>query len=173
MRRTLGLLILAAVATAGCQRDAAPGAAPKAGSAPPSAPAPKKAGPTVAEATQGMVEATTVGKSSLAVQLKFALERRPVVGTPLKVALAWLPDVLADQVDVQATGSVGLQVGASPIPALGSVEPSEAYPQTLEVTPTQEGVQLLTLNFTVKRDDGVEARAFAIPLLVAPASAAP
>ena len=52
-----------------------------------------KRGPTQDELTAGMVEAVTVGKSTVPISLKFDLPGRPVVGRPLDIVIAMLPQV--------------------------------------------------------------------------------
>ena len=72
------------------------GDAPVAASTATHAPAPVKRGPTPEELTAGMVEAVTVGKSTLPVLVKFDLPARPVVGQPLEVIVAVMPQVAAE-----------------------------------------------------------------------------
>jgi hypothetical protein len=52
-----------------------------------------KKGPSAQELTAGMVEAASSGKSQLAVQLKFDLPQRPIVGRTIDVNLAILPQI--------------------------------------------------------------------------------
>ncbi len=151
---------------AACHGDSGEAQKPKPAAAAkaPAAPAP---GPTVAELTAGMVEAATVGKSQLPVLLKFDLTQRPTVGQPLTVAVAVLPQIVAELATVQATGDAGLAVAAQAPLTIPSVEPAHVYRQSLTVTPTREGLQLLTVSVTLKHDDATETRVFMVPLIAA------
>ena len=165
----LGLLC-AVGALAACHGDS-PQAAKPAPAAPEKAPVAVKPGPSAAEQTVGMVEAASLGKSQLQVALKFALTQRPVVGQPLGVMIALIPQILADATSVQALESSGLKIEDKGDMDLPAVEASQVYRHSLIVTPTEEGVQLLTLNVTVKHDDVNESRTFQVPIIVGGAPA--
>jgi hypothetical protein len=113
-----------------------------------------------------MVEAVTIGKSTVPVALKFDLPGRPTVGQPLEIVIAILPQITGSAT-LQVTGSDGLQVapgvGTIEIP---SVEPTQAYRVSIATTPTAEGVQLLGLNVSVTHDDTTEVRSFLVPVIV-------
>ena len=125
-----------------------------------------KKGPTAAELTAGMVEAASQGKSDVAVQLKFDLQRRPTVGQPLDINVAVLPQIDASPAEVQVTGGDGLTVapGAAHFD-LAAVEAGQVYRQSFTVTPGAEGVLLLGLTVSLKHDDTTETRTFSIPLI--------
>ena len=126
-----------------------------------------KAGPTPQESTRGMVEAVEIGKSPLAVTVKFDLASRPEVGRPLTLALALLSNVAGGPASVQVTGSDGASLAATGSHVeLPAVDPHSVYRQTVTVTPTTAGVQLVTVNVLLHHDDLNETRLFAIPLLV-------
>jgi hypothetical protein len=131
-----------------------------------------KHGPTPDELTTGMVEAVTLDKSAVPVDVKFDLPERPVMGHPLEIVIAVMPHV-AGSAALQITGSDGLQlapgVGTVQIPA---VEPTQAYRVTIATTPTAEGVQLLGLSVSLTHDDTTETRSFSVPVIVAPGDAA-
>jgi hypothetical protein len=126
-----------------------------------------KKGPTAAELTAGMVEAASQGKSDLAVQLKFDLQRRPTVGQPLDINVAVIPQIDADSAELQVAGGDGLTVapGAAHFD-LGAVEAGQVYRQSFTVTPGAEGVLLLGLTVALKHDDAADTRVFSIPLIV-------
>jgi hypothetical protein len=46
------------------------------------------------------------------------------------------------------------------------VQAGQVYRQSVQVTPTADGVLLLTLMVSLKHDDLAESRAFSIPLIV-------
>jgi hypothetical protein len=133
-----------------------------------------KPGPTAAEQTAGMVEAVTVGKSTVPVTVKFDLPARPMVGQPLEVSLAVLPRIGADSAVIAIEESAGWQLapGSASI-SIPAVQPGQVYRQTVTVTPTAVGVQLLGLQVSLKHDEVSETRTFSVPVIVAPAGSAP
>ncbi len=150
----------------GCHQDAgAPQAAPNAPRV--NAPAVVKRGPGAEELTAGMVEATSQGKSQLPVKLKFDLRERPAIGQPLDIDVAVLPQIDAIAGDIQVTGGDGLTVapGANQL-ELPAVEAGQVYRQDVKVTPSGDGVLLLSLTVSLKRDDQTDSRVFSIPLIV-------
>jgi hypothetical protein len=146
---------------------------------PTKAPVAAKRGPTPEELTAGMVEAVGVGKSSVPVALKFDLPTRPEVGQPLDIVLGILPQEPASAASLKVSGSEGLQPApGNAVVDVGAVDPAEAYRVSVTVTPTAEGVQFLTVDVSLRRDDSTDTRSFSIPIIVqsapeAPASAAP
>jgi hypothetical protein len=165
LARVLTLCTLAAIAA--CHRDSDTPAAAPANTAPKAVtPVPVKAGPTAQELTKGMVEAAPQGKSPLAVELKFELPKRPTVGQPTEIDVAVLPQIDAGGADIQVTGGEGLTV-ATPGPIdLHALEAGQVYRQTIQVTPTADGVVLLGLTVSMKHDEISESRVFSIPLIV-------
>ncbi len=132
-----------------------------------SAPVAVKPGPTPEELTVGMVEAVSSGKSTVPITVKFDLPHRPVVGEPVEVVIAILPQVAADSATVQVTGGEGLRLAPDALPLeITSLEPTQAYRVSVMLTPTVEGLQLLGLNVSLKHDDTNEMRSFSVPLLV-------
>jgi hypothetical protein len=162
-----GTLWLFAVALlTACHGDAVQ--APVANVAPQtSAPAAVKRGPTPDELTAGMVEAVTLGKSTVPVGLKFDLGGRPMVGQPLEVVIAVMPQVAANSATLQVTGGEGLQIGPDGGPVeIPSLDPTQVYRVSLTITPTADGVQLLGLNVILKHDEATEMRSFSVPIIV-------
>src|SRR5271169_4993200 len=161
------VLVLCASAIAGCHGDKSQ--APAANPAPqgPAAPAAAARKPKPQESTAGMVEAASHGKSQAPVTLKFDLLQRPVVGQPLEIAIALLPQVPASPAAVDVSGSVGLQLaaGAAQI-EFPSVEPAKVYRRSIMVTPSAEGVLFVTLSVSLKHDEMTESRVFSVPLIV-------
>ena len=74
------------------------------------APVVAKKGLSPEELTAGMVEAASQGKSQLAIKLKFDLPQKPVLGQPLNIDLAVMPQIDANGADIQLTGGDGLSV---------------------------------------------------------------
>jgi hypothetical protein len=133
-----------------------------------------KRGPSPEELTAGMVEAVTMGKSTVPVAVKFDLPQKPVAGQPVDITIAVMPQVEADPATVAVAGSDSLVLaqGSGPI-EIPAVEPTQVYRHNIKLTPTAEGVQLLGLSVTLKHDEIVETREFAVPLIVAAADAGP
>lgn len=126
-----------------------------------------KKGPSAAELTAGMVEAAGQGKSQLPVQLKFDVKQRPTLGQTLDIDIAVIPQIDAGAAGIQVTGGDGLTLAPGlnqfDLPA---VEAGQVYRQSVKVTPTADGVLLLSLNISLKHDETTESRAFSIPLIV-------
>jgi hypothetical protein len=126
-----------------------------------------KKGPSAAELTAGMVEAAGQGKSQLPVQLKFDLRQRPTLGQALDIDIAVVPQIDASPANIQVSGGDGLTVaprtGQIDLPA---IEAGQVYRQSVQVTPTVDGLLLLSLTVSLKHDETTESRTFAIPLIV-------
>ena len=159
----LGLMALLAA----CDRDkgSTPAAAPV---ATPSKVVDAKRGPTPKEQTVGMVEAVTVGKSSAPVAVKFDVAARPMVGQPVDVVLAVMPQIAADPVVLTLAESAGLQLPPGNLSnEIAAVQPDQVYRQTVTLTPTAEGVHLLGFTVSLKHDEVTESRTFSVPIIVA------
>lgn len=164
-------LVCAVLLTAACHRDS--GSTPVADMTPHLKPAPVKRGPTPEELTAGMVEAVTMGKSTVPVAVKFDLPQKPSVGQATAVVIAVMPQIEADPATLVVTGSQALTLapGNGPI-VMPAVEPTQVYRHSIQLTPTAEGVQLLNLSVALKHDELTETREFAVPIIVAPVDAA-
>jgi hypothetical protein len=171
--RVLMLWVIAALAA--CHHDS--GQPPKPSTAAKArAPVAAPRGPTPEEMTTGMVEAASQGKSQLPVALKFDLLQRPAVGQPLEIALALVPQVAASAARIEVAGLDGLQVadGDSKI-EVPALDANQVYRHSIRLTPAAEGVLLLNLNVTLKREELSDSRVFSVPIIVAaaPGGAAP
>ena len=160
------LLLSSVAALSACHRDS--GEASQAAAAPrASAPAPVKKGPTAAELTAGMVEAASQGKSQAPVLLKFDLPRRPLLGQPVDINIAVMPQIDAGAAAIQVNGGDGMTVAAGMNQIdLPSVEAGGVYRQLITVNPSAAGVLLLNLTVSLKHDEMTESRVFSIPLIV-------
>jgi hypothetical protein len=139
------------------------------------APVATQRGPTPGELTAGMVEAASQGKSQTAVSLKFDLLQRPTVGQPLEIAIALLPQIHASPASIAVSSGGGLQLapGDEQI-EIPTVEPAQVYRHSIKVTPTEEGLQFLSLSVSLKHDEMTDSRGFSVPVIVSagPANAA-
>jgi hypothetical protein len=159
------LLLFAAFTLSACHREAggtaasnpAPQVKPKALVTP---------GPTAAEQTANMVEASAQGKSQLPVQLKFEFSQRPKVGQALAINFALIPQIDASPAIIKVNGGEGLTMGADAaefdIPAAAA---GEIYRQTVNVTPAAEGVLILGVTVSLKHDEVTDLRNFSVPLI--------
>jgi hypothetical protein len=155
------------VLLAGCQRESGGDAKNSKPAAQHKSPVAVQRGPTSAELTAGMVEAATQGRSQAPVALKFDVQRKPVLGEPLEIALALLPGEAAEPATVEVSGPDGLQVPASQSKfEFASVEPSEVYRRSITLTPTAEGVFLLTFTVNLQHDQMADSRVFSVPVIV-------
>ncbi len=126
-----------------------------------------KRAPTPDEMTVGMIEAVTLGKSSVPVGVKFGLESQPTVGRPLSVTLAVMPQILADPAVLTVAASDAFRLAAPFAPVeIPDADSTHVYRHEVWVTPTREGVQLLALSVSLKHDEVTETRSFAVPIIV-------
>jgi hypothetical protein len=160
-------MLCSLAAASACHQDS--------GTPPPPTPQPRissvaaaaKKGPSAAHLTAGMVEAASQGKSQLPVELKFDLARRPALGQVLDIDIAVMPQIDASAADIQVTGGDGLSLAPGPSRIdLPGLEAGQVYRQSVKVTPTADGVLLLSLTISLKHDEMTESRAFSIPLIV-------
>ncbi len=169
MMKTRLLAFFAVAALAGCHRDSSPTPPPKPAS-PQARAAPVAAarGPTSEDLTANMVEAVAQGKSQAPVALKFDLMQRPIVGQPLEIVIALLPQIPASPASITVTGSDGLQFAAGDAEIdIPSVEAAQVYRHSIKVTPTTEGVMFVNLNVSLKHDEATDSRVFSLPIIVA------
>jgi hypothetical protein len=163
--RVLILLAIAASAAA-CHRES--GKAPVAPVRPRAGVSKAAAdGPTAQELTAQMVEAVTQGRSQAPVLLKFDLLKRPIEGQPLEVAIALLPQIPAHLATVEVTGSDGLKLSDGDQQfQFPTVEAAQVYRHRIKVTPSADGLYLLTLAVNLQHDQTSDSQVFAVPILV-------
>jgi hypothetical protein len=161
------LTFVAVVLLAACHGE--PKQAPAVTLAPAAVAPVAKRGQSPEELTAGMVEAVTIGKSTAPVAVKFDLPKRPSVGTRFEIVIAVLPQIAANSAMVQVSGSEGLQLAPNFAPIeIPSLDPTQVYRLSIPVTPTADGVHLLSLSVSLKQDDLAESRSFSVPIIVAP-----
>jgi hypothetical protein len=160
------LLLCAVAAASACNKDS--GSAPAAHAATHVRPktSAAKPGGTAAEQTAGMVQASTLGKSQVPVELKFDLSQRPKVGQPLEINLALIAQISASPATIQVSGAEDVSVapGANRF-EIASEEAGEVYKHAVSVTPNAEGVVLLDVTVQLKHDEMVDKREFSIPII--------
>ena len=160
-------MLVSLAGASACHKDSGPSPQPTPAPRVSSAPVIAKKGPSAADLTAGMVEAVSQGKSQLPVELKFDLKQRPSLGQALDIDIAVVPQIDASPANVQVTGGDGLTLtpGANQID-LPAVAAGQVYRQSIKVTPTADGVLMLSLTVSLKHDEMTESRAFSIPLIV-------
>lgn len=168
----LGLLAIGVVALllSACHRDASQKA--KAPAVPKRHTAAPPVQQTPAQQTAGMVEAVSEGKSQAPVALKFELPERPVAGQPITLALAILPQAAAAPLVIEVSPTSAVDVAeADRRFEFAAVDPQQVYRRRISLTAASEGVQIVSLRVSMKHDEVTDTRAFAVPLIVAPAGA--
>jgi hypothetical protein len=160
------LLLCAVAALSACNKESGSPASPAPVQAKPKAPVAVKRGPTVAEQTAGMVEAAAQGKSQVPIQLKFDVSQKPKVGQTLEINLALIAQISASPATIQVNAADGITVpaGASQFD-IPSEEAGEVYRQTVNVTPSAEGVLLVGITVLLKHDEITDQRVFSIPII--------
>ena len=172
MRRLRSLALAAGLTLlAACHRGPQAASASRAAPSAPRAAAPRR---SAANDTAGLVEAPSIGKSPLALQLEFAPETRPVAGAPLAIDLALIPS------SPVATGTLTVAVDpafavaaadrAHTLPALGA---GSVYRTRVAVIPAAPGVQTLELDLTLTDAAGTTQGRYALPLIVEAGAGAP
>ena len=164
------LLLCVAAPISACHKDSGQDAAIQAAAmARAKAPVVARKGPTAAELTAGMTEAVVQGKSQVPIALKFELSQRPKVGQPLDINLALITQVEAAPVSLKVSGGEGLTLAPDmnefdfPTVAAG-----EVYKSKLTVTPAGEGVLVLGITVSLKRDELSDVKVFSIPIIADP-----
>ena len=158
--------MLCSVLLAACNRDAANALIGKVSTAPKTAQVAKR-GPNAEQQTAGMTLAVGIGKAALPLQLKFELAQRPQAGQALDINLALLPQIPAEGAVIQVSASDGVEVAkaASEI-SVPALDEGGVYRETLSVTPTKDGVLLVSVNLTLKHDDIEESKGYSVPIIV-------
>ncbi|HLW25446.1 MAG TPA: hypothetical protein VKT22_13905 [Steroidobacteraceae bacterium] len=164
--RLLNVALLGTVLALGaCHRNPAPGPKPQAAPKPHAPQSTDRKSPSAQ--TRDMVEAPSQGKSQAPVTLKFDLESRPIVGQPVLLALALLPQVSAGPLSVKVSATPGIELAAGDQQfELPTVDPDQVYRHEISLTPSEEGVQLVNLSVSIKHDEATDTRSFAIPIIV-------
>jgi hypothetical protein len=152
---------------AGCGQDAPPPPPPGAAAPHFKLPPPVHKGPSAEELTAGMAAAPTMGKSPMFADLKFELEDRPKIGQVLQINLALLPKLDGGPATVKVSGSEGLDAAQDDSPfEVSEVAAGEVYRHTLHVTPTTDGVLLVSITVTLNHDEVTDSQVYSVPVIV-------
>jgi hypothetical protein len=116
--------------------------------------------------------AVAAGKTAAGVDLKYDLPARPEPGTDFEVALALLPRLPADTLEVEVTGIPGLSIVNGAAAKFEKVHSGEAYPAKVTVRADRPGLYYLAVSAKMVTQVQTEARTFSVPVVVGPVAAA-
>ena len=114
-----------------------------------------------------MVSAVSPGGSTTPIGMKFRLQARPVVGSPLRITVALIPATNVEITHIHADfqPSEGLQLQSGRTLDINDPRSGVAFEQEVTVLPQQSGVLSLGATVVVDQDSGSIARTYTIPLI--------
>ena len=116
-----------------------------------------------------MVNAVAQGGGASPISMRFRLEARPVVGTPLQILVTLVPADAASISHLHAAflASEGLQLQASEPIDVTELRAGAVLQQHLTVLPQQSGVLSVSAVVTIDTDTTTVSRTYSIPLIAA------
>jgi hypothetical protein len=101
--------------------------------------------------------------------LKFRLDARPVVGTPLQIERALVPSANSGITHIHGSlqAGEGLQLQSQRTFDINSPQDGVTLRQEVTVVPQQDGVLSLSATLLIDFDNGTLARTYSIPLIAA------
>lgn len=123
---------------------------------------------TSADPLAGMVSAVNPrGSASKALAVKFRIETRPVVGTPVRITLALIPDAdtQIDRIHGSFLAGDGLALQSDRSFDLSKVQGPMPVFREVTVVPQQTGALSLNVTLLLQIDKSSETRSYAIPLI--------
>lgn len=160
MNRLAICLSIAGFALAACGSDPEPEAA---------APAPKPSGQQAAapsDPTARMARAVGTGKPGAAADLRYDFSSKPVVGTPMELQLAVIPNAGVDSMEVTVIGMDGVTLSGSLSTNFAQVESSKPYLHNVSVLPDRSGVFYLSVVVSTQIGNSNLSRTYSIPFVV-------
>lgn len=119
-----------------------------------------------------MVSAVSPAGSAPPISMKFRLQARPLVGSPVQLTLALIPDpnagVSSIHVSLQPGEGILMQSESDRTLRFDDLKDGNSLQQTVTLVPQQAGVLSLTATVVVELDSGSLARTFAVPLIAVP-----
>ena len=171
---TCGAAIAAlAFGLSGCGKgddDTASSAAP-----PPATQAPDAAAPAPAVDTpedERMANAVATGKTAAAVDLKYDIPAKPVVGEPFELELAFLPRLAADSLEVEVTGIPGLTLVSTGTSQFDGVAAGDRHVMRVLVRAEAPGLYYVGVAAKMVTKVQTDARTFSVPVAVGQVQAA-
>jgi lipoprotein-anchoring transpeptidase ErfK/SrfK len=110
--------------------------------------------------------AVATGKTAAGVDLKYDLPAKPAPAQDFEVALALLPRVQADTLEVEVTGIEGLSIVNGATAKFDNVLSGETYPATVTVRADKPGLYYLGVAAKMITQVQTEARTFSVPVVV-------
>ncbi|MGA2023656.1 MAG: hypothetical protein ABSH23_02730 [Steroidobacteraceae bacterium] len=116
-----------------------------------------------------MVAAVSMTGSDATIGMKFRLDARPVVGTPLQIELALVPSANSGITHIHGSlqAGEGLQLQSQRTFDINSPQDGVTLRQEVTVVPQQDGVLSLSATLLIDFDNGSLARTYSIPLIAA------
>ncbi len=120
-----------------------------------------------AQATQGMVLASSPTNSAPIAELKFNIADRPIAGRPVLIEFALLPQHGASRVDLTFQASDGVRIASDSSARFDDISSEQVLRKSIQVTPAAEGLFYVNAEATFSdATDVTESRSFSIPLIV-------
>ena len=167
-------IIALAVVLAGCGKGEQ-GATATATPPPSAAQAPDAAAtPSTVESPEdkNMANAVATGKTAAAVDLKYDVPVKPVVGEPFELELAFLPRLAADSLKVEVTGIPGLTLISSGTSQFDGVGAGDRHVMRLLVRADAPGLYYVGVAVKMVTKVQSDARTFSVPVAVGQVQAA-
>jgi hypothetical protein len=121
-----------------------------------------------------MVAAVSASRSSLIIGVHFALRAQPAVGQPLPVDIAILPHQQFASMRAHFDGPDGLEVSSGrEMPVQSTVNAEKLLSHRLVLTPSRDGVFMVTAAVETESEEGTITRIYSIPVIVTGSVAAP
>jgi len=114
-----------------------------------------------------MVSAVSTTGSTTPIGMKFRLAGKPVVGTPLQIAVALIPaeNIEINHIHAEFQAGEGLELQSDRTLDVSDPQSGVAFEQQLTVLPRQAGVLSLSATVVIDMDTGSIARTYTIPVI--------
>jgi hypothetical protein len=137
-------------------------------------PAVKKGSDARALELADMVSAVSAGKTSVEIDLKFALRERPLVGVPVDIDVALVPGRDFDQVYATFSASDGLEVmKGGRMPQIEHPEPRAPISHTVTIVPQRDGIFFVSATVLADSPTNSVSHLFSIPVIAGAGISAP
>ncbi len=125
-----------------------------------------------ADPTAALVSAVGPRDPSGLISVKFRIEARPVVGTPVKIEVALIPAANAqiNRIHGSFLAGSGLALQSERTFDVPTVQAGVTLYRELTVVPQQTGVLSLSTTILIEQETGSQARTYSIPLIATDSS---
>lgn len=166
LRRTLAVVVFAALITACGRSDEEPAAAP-AKDVPEKKPAAVASAPSKADDPDSrLATAVATGKTSAGVDLKYDVAAKPDPGQDFQIELVFLPRVAADALEVEVTPIPGVTIVSGATARFENVAAGERYTAPVVARADGQGLYYLGVSARMVTKVQTEARTFSVPVVV-------